>query len=185
MTPPTPPERYGAAPRGTLAWVVASTGTASAVLIAHAVYGARRYENVALYHVVVVALFWFVLAAVLTGVYAWRPGRVKRGLLVALVALPYVGIFGLAHGGVGHLLKLAFFLAGMAPERLAQTFDVGDFVMPDDAFFEGTGVATFVAGLLVAHALLRFVRGTRAGRSANAAAPVGSLDRESAAVIER
>jgi hypothetical protein len=170
--------------RRTLWGLIASTGTGSALMIVHAVYGAKHYADQALYHVIFPALFWLVLSVVLAGIYAWRPGRAKRRALVLSVALSYVGIFGLVHGGVGHLLKLAFYFGGMKSERLAQIFDLGDFVLPDDVTFETTGVATFVAGVLVAYVLVRLLKATRTPRPADATT-ARNVGEEAAAAPER
>jgi hypothetical protein len=170
--------------RRSLLGVTVAAGATSAIMIAHALYGVHRYENSALYHLVPVSLVWLVLAMVLAGVYVRRPGPVKRWLLVAFVGLPYAGIFGVLHGAIGHTLKLVFFAAGMSPDRLAQVFDLGDFVVPDDAIFETTGVATFVAGLFVAYALLRFVHATQPGQSGSAPSDT-PLDTGSAATNQR
>jgi hypothetical protein len=148
--------------RRVLTRVTASAALASRLVIVHALYGARRYDNPALAHAIAPALLWLVLAAILAAVYARRPGPIKRWVLVALVALPYVGLFGLVHGAIGHGLKLLFHAAGTSAARLAALFDLGDFVVPDDAFFEATGVGTFAAGLLVGYFLVRFLRVTRA-----------------------
>ena len=146
--------------RRVLLWLLTWTTLESGLVIAHVQYGANRYENPGLQHVIVVALFWLMAAAIVIGTYVRRPSNAKRWLLTAVVGLPFVGIFGLAHGAAGHGLKLILHASGVAPERLATLVNMGDFVVPDDAFFELTGVGTFFASLLVCAMLWRFCRMT-------------------------
>jgi hypothetical protein len=151
--------------RRILSSLLAAATFESSVLIVHALYGARRYENASLNHVVIPALFWLALAVALAGAYAWRPSTPKRWLLVALVGLPYLVLFGLIHGAIVHGLKLVLYAAGTAPESLARLFAFGDFVVPDDTFFELTGLGTFFSALIVGGCLLRFLRATKRSRA--------------------
>ena len=138
----------------------------SLLVALHALYAGSHYKNPGVYHVIVVALFWFGLAATLSHQYSKHPGAVRRWLLFLFVAVPYIGIFGIVHGAVGHGLKLIFYHAGASPEQLATHFDFGDFVVPGDALFEVTGLGTFVVALFVGYALHRLMKVTRVRRVA-------------------
>jgi hypothetical protein len=136
--------------------VVVSCAAASAVIALHAVYGGVHYESPGLLHLAGPAAFWLIVALALAVVNARGEGPIRRWLLVGGVGLPYVGIFGLLHGVIGHAAKLVAFHAGMPPERLEQLFTLVDFVMPDNAFFELTGLASALAAVGVAAQLRRF-----------------------------
>jgi hypothetical protein len=142
--------------RRVLVSLVWSCAAASAVIAVHAVYGGLHYESPGLFHVVGPAVFWLLVAVALAGVNARGEGPVRRWLLLGLVGVPYIGIFGLLHGVVGHAAKLIAFHAGMAPERLEQLFSLVDFVLPDDAFFELTGLLSAVTAAIIATQLRRF-----------------------------
>jgi hypothetical protein len=144
----------------------------TALTIGHFAYGARLYDDASRYHVVAPALVALVLSLLVAGHFARRPSRVALWVLVAVVAIPFVGLFGLYHGGYNHALKLAMYAGGTSPERLEEIFDSPDFAVPDDALFEVTGVSTFVVAVGVAYLLLRLVHSVRdgwAGRSVRSA----------------
>jgi hypothetical protein len=141
-----------------IGWLLFAVVLETALTIGHFVYGARLYDDPSREHVVVPAVVFLLLAAALGGLYLWRPGRLTLSLLAAEVGAVYVGLFGGYHGAFNHALKDALFFTGMAPERLAQIFDTPDFALPNDVFFELSGVATVFAALVVGHLVIRLVR---------------------------
>jgi hypothetical protein len=149
--------------RGIVAWLCVAVSTGALLTIAHFAYGAHVYDDDSRYHVVAPALFALVLSLSVACLYAWRPSRLALWALALIVAVPFVGIFGLFHGGFGHALKLIVYFAGASPERLETIFDSPDFAVPNDAVFEITGTATLVASLVVAHHLVRLLRAAHLG----------------------
>jgi hypothetical protein len=128
------------------------------VTIGHFVYGARLYDDPSREHVVLPAIGLLVVALALGGVYLWRPGRFTLWLFGAEVAVVDVGLFGGFHGGFNHALKDLLFLVGVDADRLAQIFDSPDFVVPDNALFELTGIAGLLVALAIVYQLVRLIR---------------------------
>ena len=140
-------------------------------MVAHFVFGARLYDDPSRNHVVFPVVVSLATVALFAALFAWRECKVARWLLALAVGLPFVGIFGVYHGGFSHVLKLLFFAAGTSPDRLLSIFDSPDFAAPNDVLFELSGVLCFVASLAVAHLLVRVLRLSVRGRgSARASA---------------
>jgi hypothetical protein len=148
--------------RRLVGWLCAAVAAEAALTIGHFAHGAHVYDDSSRYHVVLPALCALALSSALAGLYARRPSRPALWALVVVVALPFVGMFGLYHGGFGHVAKLLAYAAGASPERLEELFDSPDFAVPNDIVFEVTGVSTLVAAVVVAYFLVRVVRSASA-----------------------
>lgn len=142
----------------TAAWLVLAVAVETAITLLHFVHGARTYGDPGRLHVVVPGLVLLGIAAAAAGLFRWRPGRLTFAPLVLATAVPFVGVFGLYHGGFGHVLKLAAFAAGASREALEARFASPDYAFPDDVPFEATGVLGFVAAAAVAWLLVRLAR---------------------------
>ena len=161
------------------AWrVVVAATVETSLTIAHFLYGADIYDDPSRDHVVVPVLVSLGLATGLSALFTSRPSPVTLWSFVAVVTLPFVGIFGLYHGGFNHVCKLAWFAAGTSPERLEQMFDSPDYALPNDALFEVSGTSTLMAGLLVACLLVRLLgTGKRAHNLGAAVASTSTAQR--------
>jgi hypothetical protein len=148
-----------------------ATAAQTALVIAHFSRGASIYEDPSRYHVVLPAIAAFVVTVAVAVFYERTKWPSVLWAVALAVGLPFVGVFGVYHGGFSHSLKLALFFAGMAPARLADLFDSPDFAMPNDALFEATGVGTMLLGIAIAWLLARFVRAARMDHGAGQAAP--------------
>ncbi len=138
--------------------VLVAAAAETTVTLLHFVHGARTYDDPARLHVVAPALAFLAVAAALTWLFLRHPRRPTLGALVAATAVPFVGIFGLFHGGWSHAAKLVAFHAGASPQTLARLFASPDFVHPDDAAFEVSGLLGLAAAAVVAALLARLVR---------------------------
>jgi hypothetical protein len=157
--------------RRLLGWLSFAVSLQAAVTIGHFAHGAHVYEDPSRYHIVAPALVALTLSLLLAGVYAWRPSRAWLWALVVVVGVPFVGMFGLYHGGFSHALKLIMYAAGTSPERLAEIFDSPDFAVPNDGVFEVTGLLTLFASLVIVHLFVRLVRASKRSRSSSSLAP--------------
>jgi|CZKU01.1.fsa_nt_gi hypothetical protein len=154
--------------RRAVSWVVIAAAAETALTIAHFLYGAHIYDDPSRDHVIVPALVSLGFAAALGALFAWRPSPVTLWPFVAVVAVPFVGMFGLYHGGFGHVCKLVLFAMGTSPERLEEIFDSPDFAAPNDVAFEVSGVTTLLAALLVTYLLVRLLRTAKRARDLRA-----------------
>ncbi len=130
----------------------------TAVTLLHFAHGAHTYDDPGRLHVVGPALAMLALAAALTWIFLRQPGRLTLGALAAATGVPFVGVFGLFHGGWSHALKLAAFHAGASRATLERVFMSGDFAHPDDVVFEVSGLLGLAAAAVVAVLLVRLVR---------------------------
>ncbi len=156
-----------AAARTATALLLAAAAEAAITLL-HFLHGARTYQDPGRLHVVGPVLVFLALAAALTGLFLRRPGRLTLGGLVLATAVPFVGVFGLFHGGWSHAAKLAAFHAGASSQTLQRVFASADFAQPDDVPFEASGLLGLVAAVVVALLLGRLVRETHRGPGAGA-----------------
>ena len=151
--------------RHALAWLCAAVALETVLTIGHFVYGAHVYDDASRLHVVMPAVASLIVAMFFAGLYAWRNQRLTLWALVVIVAVPFIGLFGVYHGGFNHGLKLVMYAVGTPPERLEEVFDSPDFAVPNDVVFEATGVSTLLAAAVVALLLVRLVRSSRHARS--------------------
>jgi hypothetical protein len=147
--------------RRLLLWLELATAGQAGLFIGHFAFGARIYDDPSRYHVVVPAIIAFAITAGLAALYASRGGWLALWLLALAVAVPFVGVFGLYHGGFSHALKLLCFYGGMAPDRVESIFDSPDFAMPNDAVFEVSGLATLLVAGMITYLLVRVVHAAR------------------------
>lgn len=150
--------------------LVLAAAAETAITVGHFVYGAHIYDDPGRLHIVVPALVFLVVATAVTGLFAWRPGRVLRALLALVVAVPYLAVFGLFHGAYSHLLKDTLFLAGAPDETLEWLFMSPDYVRPDNFVFEASGILGLVAAIVVGYCLVRLFRNSR--RSSGPGSPL-------------
>lgn len=144
-----------------LAWLGLGAVAQTAATIGHFVHGAHVYDDPSRTHVVVPALVALAAVLAVVSLVWWRPTAIARWILIVTAGLPFVGVFGLFHGGHGHVLKLVSFAFGASPERLLEWFDSPDFAYPNDLAFEASGVLTFVIGLWIGWMLVRLARAPR------------------------
>jgi hypothetical protein len=147
------------ATRRRVTWLLELAALQTALTIGHFLYGAHVYQEPSRQHVVIPAVVFLSIALLLGGSYRWRPNRISLWLFVVELALIYVGLFGGFHGGFNHAAKDLFYLHGVDPDVLAGIFDSPDFVVPDDALFELSGLAGLAVGLAIAVVLVQLVRG--------------------------
>lgn len=159
------------ADRRALGWGLATL----ALTILHHVQGAIRYDTPARLHA---AYFAAAAAALMAG--AWlvhrrapnrRLGSAALGLSRALNAGIAVLLFGLFEGVYNHVLKVALYLLGMPEGAMRTLYRSALYEMPNDLFFEATGVLQAVPAWFAAASLLQAVRGggSLLGRSTDVA----------------
>lgn len=154
--------------------LLAAVAAQTLITIGHFRHGAFTYDDPSRLHVVLPAAIFFALAAVLTLVFLRSPGRLALTALAAATAIPFIGIFGLWHGGWGHVVRLAFFHAGAPQATLERLFMSPDFVVPDDLFFELSGVLGFAAGAVVAWRLAVLIRAALRGSGSGTGGPLAA-----------
>jgi hypothetical protein len=129
----------------------------------HHAYGAWIYGTPWRLHVAVVAG--------LTAAVLWATCRMRMrhdlpksiALAVTMVfcvtdlIIPVTGI-GLFEGGYNHLLKNVLYVVGASSQTMVRLFPPPAYELPNDLFFEGSGVAQFVVGMLAARRLFGLLR---------------------------
>jgi hypothetical protein len=130
-----------------------------ALFAVHHVYGAVRYHTPWRMHGAVVALL---SALPLYAAFAMHSR--SRAAEWALIGLAYVGpvmLVGVFEGFYNHLTKNVLFLGGASPELLAALFPPPTYELPDDAWFEISGVLQVVPAMLTARAGVGWLRARR------------------------
>jgi hypothetical protein len=128
----------------------------------HHAYGAYVYNTPWRLHVVFVSVS--VAAAIFGSLYALRrwPATVTGetafwGFAVVTLLFPVVGI-GLFEGGYNHAVKDALYLAGASGALMHRLFPPSAYELPNDLFFEVTGVLQLVPGIVTGYLLYLFVK---------------------------
>jgi peroxiredoxin len=121
----------------------------------HHVYGARVYQTPWRYHVLLLSV---------PAMVAILLSRRRLTLVLVTLVVPVLGI-GAFEGFYNHLVKDVLYFHGASPALLTRLFPPPTYEMPNDAFFEITGVAQALLGATTAWYLLRFAQGRpRPGR---------------------
>lgn len=132
---------------------------------AHHAYGAVRYDTPWRLHGAFVALGIGLALAATSSAYRRHPdtplGRFAGWTLAIMVLVFPVLVVGLFEGLYNHVAKDVLFLAGAPRDVLARMFPPPAYEMPNDAWFELSGVLQVVPAALACGALLRFVRALR------------------------
>jgi len=131
----------------------------------HHAYGAYAYSTPWRLHVAFVAV---ATAAVLFGARAVRrdhpssvAGIAARWIFVlTAIAVPML-LFGVFEGFYNHLLKNVLYFGGLPMREMTRLFPPPEYEMPNDAFFEITGVLQVVPTVLLIGPLYRLVTGRR------------------------
>jgi hypothetical protein len=141
----------------------------------HHAYGAYVYATPWRYHVVLIAI---VIEAVIVGslltVRAWPRGVAgdiaRRTFAVVTIVFPVLLIGGV-EGLFNHVVKDMLYFAGASASIMTQLFPPPRYEMPDNWFFETTGVLQVLPAGFTAWYISAAIRKRRASRSARAAVP--------------
>jgi hypothetical protein len=136
----------------------------------HHVYGVYIYNTPWRVHAAIVSG----LATALIAASAWllqRHWNDEFGaaalwvFIVVTFLVPFLG-FGVFEGGYNHLLKVVLYFAHVSRTLTVRLFPPPTYEMPNNAFFEITGVLQVVPGLTTGYYLYQFVRGIQNSRDA-------------------
>jgi hypothetical protein len=147
-------------------WVHAALA-GEAILIAtsvHHAYGAMIYRAAFRGHVALGAIPLMLLLPTLLFLGS-RPSRTRLHRLalsggVLLMAVLVLGL-GLFEGGYNHFLKNVLYFSGTPGDTMARLYPSPPYEMPNDWFFEVTGVLQFFLGLFAGRYTYCLFRGTR------------------------
>ena len=135
----------------------------------HHAYGAYVYATPWRLHVVFVA---GATALVLLGAFAvfrdrrsGRLGTAARWLFTLTVLVMPVALIGVVEGLYNHVLKDLLYYGGLSLREMTRLFPPPRYEMPNDAFFEITGVLQVVPAALAATHLYRMIASRRANSS--------------------
>lgn len=149
------------APRGAVTATAASALFAIFLTAVHHVYGAAIYETPWRLHIVYVGIP--IAALIAASIYVNRryPGAVLSTAAAWAAAMAIAGFpiltIGIFEGGYNHLLKNLLYFSGMT-ELVATLFPAPIYELPNDLFFEVTGVAQLFAGLAAVYFAARIFR---------------------------
>lgn len=143
----------------------------AAVLILTAVhhfYGAAIYDTPWRNHIAVIVLPVLAVMIAAYGFHRWRPltwlGRACMRLFMVLTLVVPIAWIGFFEGGYNHVLKNILFFGGLPQAALERLFPPPRYEMPDDLWFELTGVAQFFIALAAARYVFRLWRQSRLER---------------------
>jgi hypothetical protein len=98
------------------------------------------------------------LLLVTIGTLVWyqRSGSRAALSIYGLLSVLWVGVIGLWEGGYNHLFKNLLFFGGASLDTMHRFFPTAIYdVLPNDVFFESTGILTLAVGLVAGWHTLR------------------------------
>lgn len=133
----------------------------------HHAYGAYIYHTEWRLHVVFVSALAAAAIKISESGVQRRRSASDRGLsfwvFTSVTMLIPVLTIGLFEGGYNHALKNALYFSGCSMHVMRQLFPAPTYEMPNDAFFEVTGVMQLVAGTVAGSYLYRFFEEQKRG----------------------
>jgi len=135
----------------------------------HHAYGAVVYATPWRLHVVLVSaviapLVFVARAAVLRNASEGAPSPFAfRSFVVLVLAFPVIGI-GIFEGAYNHVAKNLLYFGGAPAALLHTLFPPGIYELPDNAFFEFTGVLQTLPALIAGGHIIRLVRARASSR---------------------
>jgi hypothetical protein len=124
----------------------------------HHSYGAYVYDTPWRLHAVMVSGAVTLLMAGLLRLseFSGAPPRANAttyAFVVVGLLVMFVG-FGMFEGGYNHLVKDILYFSNVSPELMRQLYPAGRYELPNDSFFEITGVLQILPGALTGSYLL-------------------------------
>ena len=133
-----------------------------AITSIHHAYGAYVYDTPWRYHAVLVAAVTAPLIFGALSLVRSRPSGLLRTLAVGLFVLTTCGVavlmIGTFEGLYNHVVKNLLYFGGASPAHMTRLFPPPTYELPNDAFFEITGVAQVVPAVLAAWYLYRMIQ---------------------------
>jgi hypothetical protein len=128
----------------------------------HHVYGAIRYDTPERYYAAVIATDAVILSLGALRLSRARPasaiGRAAWRAFLGVNAAVFVLLFGAVEGLYNHALKDALYFGGAPVAQIRMLFPAPAYEMPNDWFFEVTGILQMVPAAATAYYLDRLLR---------------------------
>ncbi|HET7187890.1 MAG TPA: hypothetical protein VFI52_07035 [Gemmatimonadaceae bacterium] len=146
----------------------------------HHAYGAYVYRTPWRYHVLLIAIPAAALIVGSQAVVRADPRGMKGAIarwtfLVTTVVVPVLS-FGVFEGLYNHVVKNALYFTGTATTMMMRLFPPPSYEMPNNLFFEITGMLQVVPAALIVRHLVRMIRVHR---------PTGGRVRDGALTVRR
>lgn len=145
-----------------------SGASADAVLLitaVHHMYGAAVYNTPWRNHVVMPAAITAMAIIATLYLYYKRPysfgGQSALWLGSAITLIVPFGLFGMFEGGYNHVFKNIVYFSGASASLLQKLFPPPTYELPNNLFFELTGILTFFAALPLPFNTYRLIRNRR------------------------
>ncbi|MGF6847345.1 hypothetical protein QFZ51_002580 [Chitinophaga sp. W3I9] len=129
----------------------------------HHVYGAIRYHTPWRMHVLLLSVPVLIITIILDRVIKQKGMTVKSvwsWIYCSIIFLAAIVMIGSYEGLYNHLLKNILYFGGLSAAHMSMLFPPAMYEMPDDIFFEVTGV---LQGIVVIPLGIYFVRMIRQG----------------------
>ena len=127
--------------------------------IIHHAYGAMIYEASFRLHAVFFAIPVIVILLLTYRIYRKHSsaisGKVAFWVFMVVTILISVGMIGLFEGGYNHLMKNLLYFGSTSQATLKQLFPPPTYEMPNDFWFEATGILQFFSGVYCMYYLFR------------------------------
>jgi hypothetical protein len=139
-----------------------SSGVVLLLTSVHHIYGAIIYHTPWRYHVVIPSILVMLYISGTLYLSRKRPdGHLGAFALwsaiasILIIPILWVGLF---EGGYNHLVKNALYFAGSSLEMMRRLYPPPTYELPNDVFFEVTGVLQLAAAAITGYHLYRLIR---------------------------
>ncbi len=132
------------------------------VTTVHHVYGAYLYNTPWRLHAAVISGLATALISASLWLFRRHPGDAVGVVtywvfIVVTLLVPFL-CFGVFEGAYNHALKDALYFAHASPELMTRMFPPPTYELPNNAFFEVTGVMHVIPGFMTGYYIYRFFR---------------------------
>lgn len=130
-----------------------------ALTVIHHFYGAIIYEAPFRLHVALIAIPVALILLITFKMYSKQDRKAYKiiafRIFVVFSAIFPIGIIGIFEGVYNHLVKNILFFGGASNELLTMLFPPPEYEMPNNVFFEFTGILQAIPGLFALYYFLK------------------------------
>lgn len=121
----------------------------------HHIYGAIIYDTPWRVHVLMISIPLLVVTVILGRILRTNKTKILFWFFWLIVFILSFALIGMFEGVYNHLLKDVLFFSGLDNESMLSLFPPPKYVMPNDFFFEFTGVLQGVLAIFLGISLFR------------------------------
>ena len=127
----------------------------------HHVYGAWLYDTPWRTHIAYQGFTWLLVCYLIMVIYINWSKRLLVWAYIVVAGFFFVGAIGFFEGAYNHVLKNILYFGGLSEDTLHLMYPPPKYLLPNDWFFEISGVLTLFISLWCMRTMIEWVRASR------------------------